>query len=326
MIRDYALAANERTKGELIADEDHEHVEKMLRSDRTGQDGMYITAVSNPSYRGSFTKFLQHGDKAGMYMNEAERLAMVNVEHVRTAMSEGSAALGAALVPFALDPTIVLTNTGVFPNSIRDITRVETINTSAAHYVTSAGVTAEWVSEAAEATDASPSFAQPTITPVRADAYCQASYELVQDSNVADQLVTVFADAKMRLEEAAFAVGTGTTQPFGIVTRLQATTASRVECPDEREFRVDRLLRGRQHATHAVPAERVMAVREMGLQPGPKLQRAEQHGCRVGGSRSGHSVTASRPSDLPVRVDHQRRRNDRTERGNRVVGRHLGSR
>jgi HK97 family phage major capsid protein len=46
------------------------------------------------------------------------------------------------------------------------------------------------------------------------------------DTNVGDQLALLFADARDRLEEAAHIVGTGSTQPWGVVTELGLVTAS----------------------------------------------------------------------------------------------------
>jgi HK97 family phage major capsid protein len=46
----------------------------------------------------------------------------------------------------------------------------------------------------------------------------------------------VFRDAKDRLESTAFAVGTGTTQPKGIVTELQLVTTSRVSAQTNAQF------------------------------------------------------------------------------------------
>lgn len=148
------------------------------------------------------------------------------VETLNRAVNEGSTAAGQAIVPPFLDPTIILTNAGMV-NPFRQLATVKTITTQTWKGVTSAGVTAEWTAEAAEATDASPTFTQPTITPIRADAYVQASFEMLEDTNIATDLAMLFADAKDRLEGTAFAVGTGSTQPFGIVTELQLTTASR---------------------------------------------------------------------------------------------------
>ena len=46
----------------------------------------------------------------------------------------------------------------------------------------------------------------------------------------------LFADARDRLESTAFAVGTGSTQPYGIVTELQLVTASRVSATTNGAF------------------------------------------------------------------------------------------
>ena len=63
---------------------------------------------------------------------------------------------------------MILTNTGAL-NPWRQLADVRVINTQTWLGVTSQGVTAEWTAEAAEATIASPTFAQPSITPIRAD-------------------------------------------------------------------------------------------------------------------------------------------------------------
>lgn len=144
---------------------------------------------------------------------------------MRAAMST-TGANGGFLVPFTLDPTVVITNSGV-QDPIRSIATVKTIATTSWEGVTSAGVTAEWTAEAAEWADASPTFAQPTITPHKADAWIQGSYEILADSGFASELGRLLGDAKSRLEAAAFATGnSGATQPRGVVAAVQAVTAS----------------------------------------------------------------------------------------------------
>jgi HK97 family phage major capsid protein len=46
----------------------------------------------------------------------------------------------------------------------------------------------------------------------------------------------LFADAKDRIEAAGFVTGTGSTQPWGVLSRLQATTASRVAAQTNASF------------------------------------------------------------------------------------------
>jgi HK97 family phage major capsid protein len=135
----------------------------------------------------------------------------------RAAMSL-TAANGGYMVPFTLDPTIILTNNGS-ANPYRDNATIKTTTTNDWNGVTSAGVSAEWTAEGIEAADASPTVGQLKITPQKADAYLFGSYEVLSDSDFASQLPGLLADAKDRLEETAFAVGTGTLQPWGAITR-----------------------------------------------------------------------------------------------------------
>lgn len=146
-------------------------------------------------------------------------------ELLRTAMSLTDAN-GGYLVPFTLDPTIILTNAGI-AGPIRSISTIKTIATDTWNGVTSAGVSAEWTAEGVEAADASPTLAQPTITPKKADAWVFGSYEVLADSGFAAELGRLLADAKVRLEEAAFATAnTGATIPRGVVAAVAAVTAS----------------------------------------------------------------------------------------------------
>lgn len=201
---------------EYMSDTARETVARHLDNDEDGSFAAHCLSHGSADYRDQFFRYLKTG------------------ENMRAALTT-TGANGGYLIPFMLDPTIIMTNTGS-KNPFRQISRVETITSNVWHGVSSSGVTAEWTAEAAEMADASPTFVQPTVTPVRADAYVQASFEVTQDSNIASQIGMLFADAKDRLEAAAFATGTGSTQPMGIVTKLQATTASRVAAQTNASF------------------------------------------------------------------------------------------
>jgi HK97 family phage major capsid protein len=133
----------------------------------------------------------------------------------RAAMSLTSAN-GGYLVPFTLDPSIILTNAGS-ANPYRQVANVKQTTTNDWNGVTSAGVSAAWTAEGIEAADNSPTVGQLKITPSKATAYLFGSYEVLSDSDFASQLSGLLADAKDRLEETAFAVGTGSGQPKGVI-------------------------------------------------------------------------------------------------------------
>jgi HK97 family phage major capsid protein len=158
-----------------------------------------LLITGSPEYLASFESYLT--DPGGYATRAALSLTPAN---------------GGYLVPFTLDPTIILTNAGS-ANPYRRVANVKTTTTNDWNGVTSAGVTAEWTAEGVEAADASPTVGPLKITPQKADAYLFGSYEVLGDSDFAAQLPELLADAKDRIEETGFAVGTGTGQPKGII-------------------------------------------------------------------------------------------------------------
>ncbi len=185
--------AEKRSSGQYDADLVNEHI---VRS-------------SSPEYLDAFERHLRSG---GREWNE--------VLGNRAAMSL-TAANGGVMVPQFLDPTIILTNDSTI-NQIRSVASQVSITVDQWDGVTSAGVTAEFLAEGSEAADATPTFTGPTITPHKAAAYAFASYEVLMDSGF-DEIGTLFADAFDRLEATAFTTGTGSGQPFGVVTQLSGT-------------------------------------------------------------------------------------------------------
>jgi HK97 family phage major capsid protein len=129
---------------------------------------------------------------------------------------------GGYLLPFVLDPTIVLTN-NASANPWRRISNNKQTTSNTWNGVTSAGVSAAWLAEATEATDNTPTVGNIQITPQKASAWVFGSYEVLADTDFAQQLPVLLADAKDRLEEAAFATGTGTGQPKGVITGATTT-------------------------------------------------------------------------------------------------------
>ena len=174
--------------------------------------------TGSPEYRSAFETVLRYGpDGAMLRLSDAQRAALSNTD-----------ANGGYTVPFLLDPTVILTNDGI-AGSIRSISRVVSGTSDAWNGITSAGVTAEWLGEGSQAADASPTVGQPSITAIKAAAYVFASYEQEADGQLVSQLPRLLADAKVRLDEAAFATGAGgTSAPEGVVTGVAAVTASRV--------------------------------------------------------------------------------------------------
>lgn len=82
-------------------------------------------------------------------------------------------------------------------------------------------MTAEWLAEAAEAADASPTLASPSIPNYKASAFVPFSYEIADDGlNFLEELGKLLADGYEQLCAAAFTTGSGSGQPTGIITAL----------------------------------------------------------------------------------------------------------
>jgi HK97 family phage major capsid protein len=134
-------------------------------------------------------------------------------------MSIGTGSAGGFGVPFALDPTIMLSSDGSV-NPLRQLATVTPITTNEWRGVTSAGVTASFDSEAQEVSDDTPTLAQPTIAVNRADAWVPYSFEVGMDyPGFQAEIGKLLADSKDQLEASAFTVGNGTPpNPSGIIT------------------------------------------------------------------------------------------------------------
>src|SRR6185295_4207398 len=213
-LRSRALTAVERAA--VLSDEHKANVTALLerKDDARGTIAQLVLATGTDDYQSAFHKGL--AGRSDRWTGE-ERTGMQNAEHVRAAMSLTSANGGYA-IPFTLDPTLILTNAGS-TTPFRQISRAETITTHAWHGLSSAGVTASWDGEIAEVSDDSPTFAQPTATTKKAQAFVQGSIEIGEDyPNLVPDLQMLFADAKDNLEATAFAVGaTGGNNPAGII-------------------------------------------------------------------------------------------------------------
>src|SRR5258706_15591412 len=87
---------------------------------------------------------------------------------------------GGYLVPFTLDPTIILTNAGS-ANPYRQISNVKRTATNTWNGVPSTGMNAAWLAEAGVGADASPTLSNIAITPQKGSAWGFGSFENLED-------------------------------------------------------------------------------------------------------------------------------------------------
>jgi HK97 family phage major capsid protein len=188
-----------------------------------GQFARYLLAVGSPSYKRAFAKYLSTGDAS--MMDRQEQAAWTAGQMASRALNL-TAANGGYAVPFELDTTILNTNNGVV-NPIRQLARVKQTTVDEWRGITSTGITASYVAEATESTDNSPTLAQPTVSTERAHAFVPFSIEVGMDwSSLQDDMTELFRDAKDVLESSKFVSGSGTNEPFGVLTGATTTVAA----------------------------------------------------------------------------------------------------
>jgi HK97 family phage major capsid protein len=202
-------------KRHRLADDRAELATVRSQNDLRGQIARHMLVTGTPEYRDAFRNYIEFGN-IGQELREIEPyMRAIN-------LTSGS---GGFLLPYVLDPTIVLSN-NASSNPFRRTSRVVQTTSNAWQGVNSAGVTAAWVNEATTAADMSPTVGQIQVFPQKGVAWVLGSYEALDDTSFGEQLPGLLADARDRLESAAFATGSGTLQPLGVVAALG--TGSRV--------------------------------------------------------------------------------------------------
>lgn len=215
-LRARALCAIEKMQGSTPArrETSTRMVEQYDSTD--GKMAQQILATSSPDYMRAFGK-LAVGRQSSL--TEAERRA------VSRAMSLTDSG-GGYLVPFQLDPTVIVTTDGTY-NEIRRIARTVVGTGDTWNGVSAGAVSWSFDAEAAEVSDDTPTFAQPTITVRQARGFVPISIEAYDDAaNVTTEIGRLLAAGKDNLEATVFATGSaGSNQPIGIVTALAGTAS-----------------------------------------------------------------------------------------------------
>lgn len=212
--RSRAHDAIEKTADWEITQAQKEQVARYVdRFDGSGQISKLVLATGSKSYKDAWTKAVTGRE---MLLTDGERASLQRA----MSLTNGS---GGFAVPFPIDPTLIQLGDGS-SNPFRRISRVVPITTDSWQGVASSQLTASWDAEAVEVSDDTTTFTQPTVTAHKAAAFVPTSIEIAGDyPNLVGDLQTLFMDAKDRLEATAFATGSGSGQPFGIVTAIDGT-------------------------------------------------------------------------------------------------------
>lgn len=225
-VRSQALFANDRAA--FLPEEAREHMERQIRADddRNGGLARATVALADRAYFRAFSKVLNDPVSGGHEWTDAERKAVARVRTLERTMNLGTGGAGGFMVPYELDPSIVIAGTGAI-SPLRKISRVTTTSLLTKKFVTSVGVTTHWDPEETEATDDAPTLLQPSIDTKKGAGFVPVSFELYEDSDIARQIGDVFADAKAVWESLSFTL-TQTNGPTGLISGLVAAGGSTV--------------------------------------------------------------------------------------------------
>ncbi|HEU4542574.1 MAG TPA: phage major capsid protein [Jiangellaceae bacterium] len=199
-------------------------VERQVRRDPDIARRILVTETD--AYREAWMKLVTQPD-AALYLDEDERNAIRRFNEYR-AMGEVTTTAGGFGIPVFIDPSIILT-AQESENPFLTLARQVTINTNEWKGVSSAGVTWAFQTEAAATTDNSPVLAQPTVRVHMARGLIPYSIEVGQDYPMfAEEMARLLAAGYDELLVDKFTRGSGSGEPFGILTALSANTNVRV--------------------------------------------------------------------------------------------------
>jgi HK97 family phage major capsid protein len=203
--------------GRGIADGDVKaHLRRLMETVQEEQPGdfaLHLLRYGSPLYKRAFGKTI-----LGQTLAPDEQRAL--------ALSPGSA--GGYAVPITLDPTLIPTSNGTV-NPMRRISRIETIVGLEYRGLTAGAIVASYAPEGTEASDNSPTLAQPDLYVERAQAFVPYSIEIGMDWNgLQAGMAKLIQDAKDVLEGTKFTLGQGhgSNEPQGLLTGATSTVSS----------------------------------------------------------------------------------------------------
>lgn len=181
----------------------------------------FALVTSKPAYLRAWSKL---ATGKGHSLTDVEQRAIADVEQFRAMSLTDSA--GGYLVPFQLDPTVIITSSSV-RSDIRQVARQVVATGDVWNGVSSTNVSWSFDAEGAEVSDDSTTFAQPSIPNYMARGFVPISIEASMDEqNVAQEVGRLLAGGKEELEATKLTVGSGTGEPTGLITGLTAASPS----------------------------------------------------------------------------------------------------
>lgn len=237
--RDAALRILEdRDQSWTLSPSQQDNVDRLVRKDIDLARRVLVT--EHDAYRSAWFKLLTDPRGAAM-LDEAERAALQRYQEYERTQSLASAAGGYA-VPVFIDPSVILTDQET-DNPFLRICRVVDIQTSTWKGVSSSGVSWSFDAEGSAVSDDSlTSITQPSIDAEMARGFIPFTIEIGDDwpgfqAEMARLLLEGYDE--LLLNKFTNGAGSGSNEPEGIVTALDASTGVEVDAITPGQFGVE---------------------------------------------------------------------------------------
>jgi len=220
--RDHALRTLKDGHG--LRDDEAAQVDRLVRASTDIARRVIVT--ENEHYREAWHKLVTN-PHAAYTLSDDERDAVRAWEEYR-AMSEGTNSAGGFGIPVFIDPSIIMTAQGS-GNPFLELASQKDVNTNKWKGVSSAGVSWSFDAEASAVSDDSPTIAQPSVDVFTARGFIPYSIEVGEDyPGFASEMSGLLASGYDELLVDKFTRGSGSGEPMGIVTALDADTTVEV--------------------------------------------------------------------------------------------------
>lgn len=208
-LRDRALRSIDASVFAGNVEDCRSHVAGLLDS-HTSEVGKLILTTGSPQYRSAFQKTLSGQPLNG---DEVRAMSLTN-------------ASGGFAVPYTLDPTVIPTSNKQV-NPLREVAKKVQITGDEWRGVTAGAVVASYSAEATETTDNSPTLGQPVISTEKAQCFIPYSIEIGMDwPSFVSEMGALIVEGKDDLEATKLLSGSGTNEPFGLLTGATTTTTA----------------------------------------------------------------------------------------------------
>lgn len=235
-VRDDALRALE-ARGKHLDAAQGDKVDALLRSviseDNPNTDGSYVARrillTESDAYRSAWQRVVTRPNPI-LTAEEADAMrAFEEFERTETrAMSEGTQSAGGYGVPAFIDPSIIMSAQGSVNPMLQLASRPQ-VTTNVWKGVSSDGVSWSFDPEGGTVSDDSPTLAQPSIPVYMARGFVPFSIEVGEDyPSFATEMARLLGEGYDELLANKLTVGSGTAEPLGLVTALDADTTVEV--------------------------------------------------------------------------------------------------